>query len=783
MGIELSQLLIAFSRLLGRISLLALQQITLRELLLASPSTSDSDLLSIDQLVALEQLRMVHRNTQISQVMSFLIALLTTLVLWPVQEQYRLLSWFGVSILTIFLRLALSNAFLKLDQAGIPIAIAHWERRTRLGAFLSGIIWGNAAIWLYPTNNPSHELFLCLMLVGVSTGAVSLQAPLSGAFTLYGSAIMLPLSAILALKGEFTYFIVAIAALLELYTLIISAERYRHNLADSQRLRFKNEALINTLTTSTEAALAAKNEADSANLAKSEFLANMSHEIRTPMNAILGLTHLGLSAPVEQQQEYLRKINDSAGLLLNILNDILDFSKIEAGKVSLENVIFDLHNILERSSSIIGAQAREKQLDFTVQIDANTPRYLQGDPFRLGQVLVNLASNAVKFTERGSVKVEVTAKETVNDQLILTIAVTDTGIGLTMEQQQRLFQAFSQADSSTTRKFGGTGLGLAISKRLVALMGGQIAVKSQYGYGSTFSFSAIFNRANPPHNTDALETLTQSPVTQADLDRLRGMRVLVAEDNPINQQIIRELLEKKDLQVTLVENGLQAVETARDQSFDTVLLDIQMPVMDGLQAARELRKLPHYRNTLIIALTANVFQTDIERCTAAGMNAHIGKPIKVDELFATLVKGLTVMEPTLANNNPQPSKPLLQSPAMSSDAYSTDQVLDIATALDRIGNNPALLKKLLVLFRQTEAETPQRLRQALAAGDTVLARRLAHTLKSTAGTVGANRLHLAAREIEQTLLNTEEITEALLTTLEATHQEVMAELQKLEAAQ
>ena len=731
-------------------------------------------------LVALEQLRLAHRNTSVSQAASLVIAVLITLVLWPVTEKSHLLSWFAVVVCSIFPRLALSRRFFKQDRAGAAADVDRWIRWTRVGVLLSGMIWGSAALWLYPTEDPHRELFLCLMLVGVSTGALPLLAPLPGAFPLYAGAIVLPLVTVFILKNQFIYLMIALAALLELYTWIVSANRYRHTISDSQHLRFQNEALVANLTASNETALAAKHEADAANLAKSKFLANMSHEIRTPMNAILGLTHLGLEAPAEKQREYLRKINDSAGLLLNILNDILDFSKIEAGKITLESVDFDLHRVMDRISSTIGAQARAKYLEFVIYIAPQTPRYLQGDPLRLGQVLLNLASNAVKFTQRGSVTVSVVPESVTAEKTVLRYSVSDTGIGLTPEQRQRLFQAFSQADSSTTRKFGGTGLGLAISKRLVELMGGDIQVDSEYGQGSIFHFSVPFHRAEDGAEITLAEAQSRRTIARSDLEGLRGARVLVAEDNPINQHIILQFLEKAELAVTLVENGLMAVEKARARSFDVILMDIQMPVMDGLQAARALRQLPQLSQTPIIALTANVFQSDIQLCLEAGMNDHVGKPIQVEELFSKLAQWLALAGFQATATAPRPPEPSEPTAAIAPASHNAQPILDTAGALDRMGHDRVLLNKLLVLFRQTEAQTPQRVQQALTSGDTALARRLAHTLKSSAGTIGANRLQAAARAAEQAITTATAFSEELTLELQAAHQEALAEIERLD---
>lgn len=737
----------------------------------------------IQNLVVLEQLRLIHHNSLTSQVVSFIIGSLTISVLWPVGEKTHLLAWFSVLVVSILLRVALSGCFLKLDQAGTALSLDRWAHWTRWGVFLSGLIWGSAALVIYPANRPSYELFLCLMLVGVTTGALPLQAPLRGAFALYASAIMLPLSAILASRGEWGYWIVAFAAFLELCILILSANRYRTNIEDSQRLRFENANLVDGLVTSREKALIAMREADSANQAKSEFLANMSHEIRTPMNAILGLTQLGLKATPEQQLEYLVKINDSAELLLNVLNDILDFSKIEAGKISLEKIDFDLYGIIDSLTYTIDTQAKAKHLDFKVEIAPETPRYLTGDPLRLQQIIMNLANNAVKFTEHGSIVLQITCPALTSNSIMLHCSVTDTGIGLTPEQKTRLFQAFSQADTSTTRKFGGTGLGLAIAKRLVDLMGGEIAAESTYGQGSTFHFSAPFAIAKD-YNCRVLPLPNLGgSISEPQQAQLQGARVLIAEDNPLNQEVIEEFLARAGAQVTLVSNGLEAIEMVQRQSFEVVLMDLQMPVMDGLEAARELRKIPQLAKTPIIALTANVFQADIERCVAAGMNDHVGKPIKVEELFSKLEKwlkhsGFQPTEETVSSSQSPPAEvETIKAPA----ATSTLPDLDIATALARLGNNEGLFRKIVALFRQSEADAPQRVRQALAEKDAEASHRLAHTLKSTAGTMGAIRLQAAALAVEQILRAGGEVSEDLLVELEAAHAAAMASLAAYES--
>ena len=734
--------------------------------------------------VALEQLRLFHSNTLVSQTMSLIIGILIAIVFWSTGEKVELITWFLLVILATGIRLTQSRRFsrLTLDHAAATSRIVAWEHWSRAAALMSGVIWGSGAVGLYPVDDPHRELFLCLMMLGMCSAGMALLAPIRGALLFFAGPILIPLCLLCLSKGGFMYSIIAVSALLKLFTLVVSAERYRHNIAENQRLRFENEALVENLTSSKEAALAAKNEADAANQAKSEFLANMSHEIRTPMNAILGLTQLGLQATPEQQLEYLAKINDSAALLLNILNDILDFSKIEAGKISLEKINFDLYELVDSLTCIIDAQAKIKDLDFSVEIAPEMPRYVTGDSLRLRQIVMNLANNAVKFTERGHIVLKITCMATNDHSILLHCSITDTGIGLTPEQKTRLFHAFSQADTSTTRKFGGTGLGLVIAKRLVELMDGEIAAESTHGQGSTFYFSVPLAVAEDPIRKISPSPGLDEPNGEPYQAQLRGARVLVAEDNALNQEVIQAFLARAGIHVTLVGNGLEAIERVQHQSFDVVLMDLQMPVMDGLEAARELRKIPQSAKTPIIALTANVFQADIERCIAAGMNDHVGKPIKVEALFSKLEQWLkhAGFQPP-AETVPSPQSPPTEPEMTQTQIPSAPPDPDIAAALARIGNNEGLFLKLVALFRQSEAETPQRLRQALVAHDAELSHRLAHTLKSTAGTMGANRLQAAALVIEQILRVGGEVSEGLLVDLEAAHAEAMAGLAAFES--
>jgi signal transduction histidine kinase/CheY-like chemotaxis protein len=496
----------------------------------------------------------------------------------------------------------------------------------------------------------------------------------------------------------------------------------------------------------------ARDAAEVANITKSAFLANMSHEIRTPMNSIIGFTELAMDDTISPQtKDYLQHIIENAEWLLLIINDILDISKVESGKMDLEHIPFDPHEILAHCQTLIMQKAMEKGIQLHFYAEPSVGRKLLGDPTRLRQILINLLSNAVKFTNIGMVKLSSTITDLTENTVTIQFEIKDSGIGMTPEQMERIFEPFMQADSTTTRKYGGTGLGLSITKNLIELMGGKLIVESTVGLGSKFCFSLTFDtinisvdKKNDNEFTDT--TWVEKPVFEGE--------ILVCEDNIMNQRVIREYLSKVGLKTVIAENGKEGVETVLSRKengkkpFDLIFMDIHMPIMDGLEAASKINEMQ--TGTPIVAMTADIMSNDKELYRQSGMPDHVGKPFTSQELWRCLLRYLVPINKGEKQNNVP------------------------------LESDMELQKVLQLLFAKNNQKKFNEITMSLEAGDIKLAHRLAHTLKGNAGQIGMLDLQLAATNVEQALKNGKNmVTEEQLKTLGTELNAVLDELAPL----
>ena len=524
----------------------------------------------------------------------------------------------------------------------------------------------------------------------------------------------------------------------------------------------------------------AKDAAEAASRAKSQFLANMSHEIRTPMNGVLGLADLLVRYPLgEKERQLTQSIHRSGTVLLSIINDILDFSKIEAGKLQLEAVPFDVHRAIREAVELSEPDALKKQLKLSVHIDHGVPMYLLGDPIRLRQIIVNLVSNAIKFTERGTIVVDAVLKDTRHGRYGVVISVTDTGIGISPEAQAHIFDAFSQADGSTTRKYGGTGLGLAIVKQLVTMMGGIIELQSRQGEGSCFQFTAYFKACDeciqmPPNSLAQTGRHTAMAETWRPIDAAPA-RILLVEDNPVNREVACGMLEMLHCQIDTAENGREALDATAKTDYALVLMDCQMPEMDGLTAtklirAREVERATHDKNTgnlscrhlPIVALTAHAMQGDREQCLSVGMDDYLTKPFTLVQIEQVLSRWLPNWSTGQLGRQEVPASSAAQE-AMGSQSAVAHQlshqtaeagtaVIDQAAlagirALQRPGQ-PDLVVRVLSSYLETSRDIVKRIRAAVESQNAVELRAAAHRLKSSSAQLGASAVADDCRELE-----------------------------------
>ncbi len=685
---------------------------------------------SNDKTIKLKRLNLAFSTLNFANIGQLISGLVLVYFLKGTIDNQTLIYWFSGLFISVSFGLSLRHFYDSYFNAN-KINLKRWENYFLFDVFLSAVIWGSAGILLFSKNSLIHQFYLEIILLGVVSASISFLTSYLRASYIFFILTLSPLAFhVFSLHNENSNLLTFLISTY-LVSTIISAHKINKFALDNLKLSLESNLQGQKISDSEEKFKDLYKQAEQASQAKSVFLANMSHEIRTPMNGVIGNTSMLLLNPLSKDQKQRAKaIKSSANSMLSIINDILDFSKIEAGMLNIEHHSFNFCTFIDDFSSSIINSIHAKGLSYTCTTSPDLKRWYKGDSNRIRQILYNLVNNSIKFTEQGGITVECSATYSNASYTIIKFQVTDTGVGISTDEQQNLFNRFNQADDSTTRKFGGTGLGLSICKQLTEIMGGEISFLPLDKKGCRIAFTIRLMNTQAPKE---FSTKLTNKITHLNAN------ILIVEDNLTNQIVVKDMLEILNNTVDIATNGKEAITLLKKNKYDLVFMDCHMPLMDGYQATAVIREFnadERNHNIPIIAMTASAMSGDREKCLDSGMNDYMTKPIELSIIQQKIQKWL----PNLNKKSNQKIKPAVQN--------KMTQLFNFDAINSRLSGNQVLVVKVCNTFINTATKNLENLTQAIENKDLDKIKKLAHAIKGASATIGCTLLQNHSEVLE-----------------------------------